>query len=68
MSPKPLPVVPDTYAFGIRTAKLLSDLLAARKLKPGPIKIFPNGLAGVKDGFEYMKSGKVRIKDPLAIS
>lgn len=52
------PAHPDQYDFGVKSAKLLSDLLAAGKLKPGPIKMMPNGLASVKDGFEYMQSGK----------
>ena len=53
------PAHPDQYDFGIKSAKLLSDILAAGKLKPGPIKMMTNGLASVKDGFEYMQSGKV---------
>ena len=59
------PANQEAYAFGIRSTKLLSDLLTASKLKPGPIKLFPNGLASVKDGFEYMKSGKVRVRNAL---
>lgn len=50
------------YKFGIQSAKLLTDLLAAEKLKPIPIKLMPNGLASVKEGFEYMQSGKVRFQ------
>lgn len=50
---------PEQRAFAIRAAKLISDLLAAGKLRPSPVKVLPNGLASVKDGFEYMISGKV---------
>ena len=32
----------------------------ARLLRPNPIKLMPHGLASVKEGFEYMMSGKVR--------
>lgn len=51
--------MPEKYKFGVESAKLLSELLATNKLKPGPIRVLPNGLESIKDGFEYMKSGKV---------
>ena len=56
------PADPDQYKFGVQSAKLLSDLLAAGKFKHGPIKLMPRGLASVKEGFEYMQNGKVRIQ------
>jgi hypothetical protein len=34
--------------------------LATGKVKPIPVFIQPNGIAGVKDGLQYMKDGKVR--------
>jgi len=49
----------EQYAFGKKAAKLLTDLLAAGKLRPGPIKLMPKGLASVEEGFEYMLAGKV---------
>ena len=44
--------------FGKWSAKLLNEVLASGKLKPGPIKIMPDGLTGIIDGFEYLRSGK----------
>lgn len=32
-----------------------------RLLRPNPIKLMPHGLASVKEGFEYMMSGKVQF-------
>ncbi|KAF5349762.1 hypothetical protein D9758_010175 [Tetrapyrgos nigripes] len=45
--------------FANKSSKLISKLLAAGKLTPAPVKVWPNGLAGVPEGLEYMKSGKV---------
>ncbi|KAI5120953.1 hypothetical protein M0805_001658 [Coniferiporia weirii] len=53
------PADPEQHAFGIKAAKLLSEVLQSGKIKSGPMKLMPNGLASVKDGFEYMRSGKV---------
>ena len=39
---------------------MISEMLEKNMLKFGAIKVFPNGLASVQDGIEYMKSGKVR--------
>jgi len=53
---------------------LFKQILATGKVKPVPVFIQPNGLAGVKDGLQYMQDGKVsaqkltyRISDTPAI-
>jgi len=38
---------------------LHKKILATGKIKPNPILIQPNGIAGVKDGLQYMQEGKV---------
>jgi NADPH:quinone reductase-like Zn-dependent oxidoreductase len=38
---------------------LFKQILATGKIKPIPVFIQPNGLAGVKDGLQYMQDGKV---------
>jgi hypothetical protein len=40
-------------------AKVLSQLAFDGKLQMSPIKLFPNGLASVKEGLAYHKAGKV---------
>ncbi|KZT64509.1 GroES-like protein [Daedalea quercina L-15889] len=56
------PAVAEDHASGIQYAKLISKLLSEGKLKPIPIKMFPNGLQGVQDGFEYMRAGEVHAE------
>ncbi|THV06339.1 zinc-binding oxidoreductase ToxD [Dendrothele bispora CBS 962.96] len=41
------------------SSDLISKLLAEGKITPAPLKIYPNGLASVSEGLEYMRSGKV---------
>ena len=47
------------YEFGIKLAKLVTEIFASGKFKPGLVKLFPKGLASVKDGFKHMKEGEV---------
>lgn len=44
---------------GARYAQLITQLISQQPLRPIPIKLYSNGLASVKDGLEYMRSGKV---------
>jgi NADPH:quinone reductase-like Zn-dependent oxidoreductase len=53
---------------------LLKKILDTGKIKPIPVFIQPNGIAGVKDGLQYMQDGKVsaqkltyRISDTPAV-
>lgn len=38
---------------------VLAKMLATGKIKPNPVHVLPGGLAGVKDGLQYMQEGKV---------
>jgi NADPH:quinone reductase-like Zn-dependent oxidoreductase len=38
---------------------VLAKILATGKIKPNPVHVLPGGLAGVKDGLQYMQEGKV---------
>ncbi|TDL22508.1 GroES-like protein [Rickenella mellea] len=44
---------------GAQFAKIISDVVARGLIKPTSVKLLPNGLASVKDGFQYMTDGKV---------
>ncbi|KAL5531177.1 hypothetical protein ACEPAG_4053 [Sanghuangporus baumii] len=56
--PGKLPLDVAQYNFAPQAVKILTATLANGTLKPGPIKIIPNGLAGVPDGLNYLKEGK----------
>jgi hypothetical protein len=43
------------------------QLLAAGKVRPNPVLVQPNGIAGVKEGLEYMVAGKVIATDVASI-
>lgn len=47
--------------FGEEMARMISDLLEDRSLLLGTVHIIPRGLAGVVEGFDIMKRGKVMI-------
>ncbi|KAJ7678498.1 dehydrogenase [Mycena rosella] len=57
----PMPYAADAehYAFGMRTAALLTRLLREGKLRTTPVKLVPNGLDDVGEWLEFMKQGKV---------
>ncbi|TDL22505.1 zinc-binding oxidoreductase ToxD [Rickenella mellea] len=57
--PMKMPADAGAYELGKKFSKLISDVLATGKVKPIPVKLMPNGLASVKEGFEYMKEGHV---------
>jgi len=38
---------------------VLTEILATGKIKPNPVRVQPRGLAGVKEGLQYMQEGKV---------
>ena len=50
----------EQYKFAPRAVEILTTTLANGTLKPGPVKLMPNGLASVNDGLHYLKQGKVR--------
>ena len=48
-------------------SQVVAGLLADQKIQLGPMKIIPRGLAGVVEGFDYMKRGEVSVPRALAI-
>ncbi|KAF5349761.1 hypothetical protein D9758_010176 [Tetrapyrgos nigripes] len=50
---------PGMADFADKSSKMIARLLREGKLTPAPIKVYPDGLASFKEGFEYMKSGQV---------
>ncbi|KAH8104285.1 hypothetical protein DFH11DRAFT_1713452 [Phellopilus nigrolimitatus] len=56
--PMKLPASPEQHAFARTASENLGAVLAADQVKSGPIKLMPAGLANVKDGLEYLRSGK----------
>lgn len=54
-----VPASPSDRAFYVKLNKDLPVFLEKFGLKPNPITDMPGGLAGIPDGFELMKSGKV---------
>ena len=60
--PWPFKATPEHKERGLHFVKHFSDFVAAGKIKPGPIQVMPNGLAGVPDGIRYMLEGKVNSR------
>lgn len=52
---------PNMYQFGVMACDLIANLLARGELRPGPVKLFPYGLASVKEGLQYMHKGQVSL-------
>ncbi|KAF8898070.1 chaperonin 10-like protein [Gymnopilus junonius] len=53
---------PQHYENATMYNSMISEMLAKNMLKFGAIKVFPNGLASVQDGMEYMMSGKIHAE------
>ncbi|KAH9847266.1 GroES-like protein [Lenzites betulinus] len=51
--------LPHTRETGVMLFKQLSGWLAKGQIKPNPVEILPNGLAGVNDGLERLKAKTV---------
>ncbi|CDO74507.1 hypothetical protein BN946_scf184979.g62 [Trametes cinnabarina] len=54
--------MPDTRACGVELYKRLTEWLAKDIIKPNPVEILPNGLAGALEGLECLKNNKVSGK------
>ncbi|VDB91962.1 unnamed protein product [Peniophora sp. CBMAI 1063] len=54
-----LPGAPSRLADAPRYCRLATQLLAEGKVKPTPIRVWPNGLLGINDAMQYMMDGKV---------
>ncbi|KAF8875030.1 chaperonin 10-like protein [Gymnopilus junonius] len=53
---------PEHYKNATMYNRMISEMLAKNMLKFGAINIFPNGLASVQEGMEYMMFGKVHAE------
>ena len=42
--------------------------MATGKVKPNPVRLRPNGIAGVKEGLEFMAAGKVSPTEVASIA
>ncbi|KAI0091066.1 GroES-like protein [Irpex rosettiformis] len=49
----------DQRTLGVSLYKNLSRLLETGDIKPNNVEVLPNGLAGIPDGLEKLKAGKV---------
>lgn len=54
-----IPAKPEDYDHAEKFAELTSALLAEGKIKPHPSTVKDGGLAGVLEGLELLKDGKV---------
>ncbi|KLO05706.1 GroES-like protein [Schizopora paradoxa] len=54
--------LPQHWALGKSLAGSLHDLLASGTIKPNPIEVLPNGLAGVVGGLQRLERGEVSGK------
>ncbi|KAF9045142.1 chaperonin 10-like protein [Panaeolus papilionaceus] len=57
-----VPASPELYAQGVRYSQLITQLLAEKKLRLGPIRVIPGGLAGIDQGVTLMRSSKVHAE------
>ncbi|KIJ26248.1 hypothetical protein M422DRAFT_192471, partial [Sphaerobolus stellatus SS14] len=60
--PFPYPAHPEHRDNGVEYCKMITRLLVENLLKPCPVKLVSSGLAGVREGFDYMKQGKVHAE------
>ncbi|KAH9885810.1 GroES-like protein [Cubamyces lactineus] len=58
--------LPYTRELGIATYQNLTGWLEKGTLKPNPVEVLPNGLAGIPEGLERMKANKVSGKKLVA--
>ncbi|KAG8709096.1 hypothetical protein FRC09_000863 [Ceratobasidium sp. 395] len=57
--PDQFPASAEDYNHMASWMPKLTELVNAGKVKPNPVKLWPGGLEAVKDGFQYMREGKV---------
>ncbi|CDO74505.1 hypothetical protein BN946_scf184979.g60 [Trametes cinnabarina] len=58
--------LPYTRDCGVEMFKHLTGWLADGRLKPNPVEVLPNGLAGIPDGLERLKANQVSGKKLVA--
>jgi len=60
--PFEFPVNAEHYENAKEYCKMVTQILATLPITPVPVRLYPHGLAGVKDGIEDMKAGKVHAE------
>ncbi|EJD50354.1 dehydrogenase [Auricularia subglabra TFB-10046 SS5] len=60
--PVAIPALPPHHADGEQYGRLLGFLLAQRKLKLVPPRVFPGGFRAVQEGLNYAASGRVHAE------
>ncbi|KAA1472741.1 dehydrogenase [Dentipellis sp. KUC8613] len=50
---------PKLTLLGKKFTKFLEEILAKHDIKPNPLLVYPNGLASVVEGLQFMADGKV---------
>ncbi|TFY50937.1 hypothetical protein EVG20_g11246, partial [Dentipellis fragilis] len=50
---------PNLTLLGKKYTKFLEEILAKYEIKPNPVLVYPNGLASVAEGLQFMMDGKV---------
>ncbi|KAI0355517.1 GroES-like protein [Trametes cingulata] len=60
------PLVPSNRECGREMFEHLTGWLEKGLLKPNPIEVLPNGLAGIQEGLDRMKAGKISGKKLVA--
>jgi hypothetical protein len=58
--PREFKANPTDHEFAIKAYQIMGSLLATGNLKPNPTKKYPQGLAGIPQGFKDAETGKVR--------
>ncbi|KAI0324002.1 GroES-like protein [Cubamyces sp. BRFM 1775] len=61
------PYLPYTREAGVAMYKQITGWLQKGILKPNPVEVLPNGLAGIPEGLERMKANKISGKKLVAL-
>lgn len=57
--PNEFPAKPEDYQFGVKFWALTQELLASRKIKPHPYRVWPGRLEGILEGLKALEEEKV---------
>ncbi|KAJ7292444.1 chaperonin 10-like protein [Mycena rebaudengoi] len=60
--PFEFPANAEHYVNAKGYCKMVSEVLSTLPVKPVPVRLYPYGLASVREGFEDMKAGKVHAE------
>ncbi|KAH9885811.1 GroES-like protein [Cubamyces lactineus] len=61
------PYLPYTREVGVAMYKQITGWLQKGLLKPNPVEVLPNGLAGIPEGLERLKANKISGKKLVAL-